>query len=99
MSERLDRKYVISATSMEHGTHHDETDSVLFLAKDIALPAILEFYYQECIRRGADQNQLDAIVLLEERVKRWQREHQQLLKVADVDDSPEGKQIIAPNAF
>jgi len=97
MSERLDGKFAISATSMEHGTVHDENDSVLFLAKDLAFLPALRFYRGECERIGAASAQLRGIDLLIGRVEAWQYEHPALLKVPDVDDSPAGRQILAPN--
>jgi hypothetical protein len=56
---------------------------VIFLAKDNAFPETLEFYYQECKRIGADQEQLDAIQRLRFRVKRWRQANPQLCKIPD----------------
>ena len=94
--EKIDRKYQISAVSVEHRHSHSEFDSVLFLAKDKALVPTLQFYYGECIRQGADNNQLLGITLLIERVQRWQLENVDKLKVADID-LPAGRSIIEPN--
>jgi hypothetical protein len=56
---------------------------VIFLAKDNAFPATLEFYYQECKRIGADREQLDAIERLQSRVKKWREANPHLCKVPD----------------
>ena len=94
--ENIDRKYQISAISVEHGHPHSEADSVLFLAKDKALIPTLQFYFDECTKLEADINQLIGIKLLIERVQRWQLENIDKLKVADIN-LPEGQDIIAPN--
>lgn len=95
--ESVDRKFTILATSKEHGRNHTEVDSVLFLAKDKAFLPTLRFYYRECADLGADQRQLEGIALLIARVERWQREHPEAMKVADVDQGPAGDAIVAPN--
>jgi hypothetical protein len=59
------------------------SEYVIFLAKDNAFVPTLEFYYQECERIGADQEQLDAIVRLINRVKAWRRANKDRCKVPD----------------
>jgi|SRR2546422_4446793 len=95
--ERIDRKFSIQARCREHGHEHTEWTSVLFLAKDKALPATLRFYLGECRRIGADQRQLDGIILLISRVERFQAEHPGLVKIPDVDAGEQGDAIVAPN--
>jgi hypothetical protein len=95
--ERIDRKFTITATCTEHDHTFTEIDSVLFLAKDKALPATLQFYRAECERIGAGLYQLMGIDLLIQRVLRFQRERPDLVKVPDVDDTKEGRAIILPN--
>lgn len=60
----IDRKYKIAATNPCSGSHHDETDSMLFLAKDRAVPAMLHAYRAECARLGANPAHLESITLL-----------------------------------
>lgn len=59
------------------------SEFVVFLAKDNAFPATLEFYYNECKRIGADREQLDAIERLQTRVVRWREAHPERCKVPD----------------
>ena len=83
--EPIDRKFTFCATCCEHGHEHSHMDSILFLAKDKAVPATLSFYRDECFRLGAKEEQLQGIDLLIERVLRFQSERPDLVKVADVD--------------
>lgn len=93
----IDRKFTIQATCREHGHAHTEADSALFLAKDIAFPAALRAYIRECVRLGADERQIAAAKAMMERVVKYQAEHPDLIKVPDVDDTPLGREIAAPN--
>lgn len=70
----IDRKYKIAATNPCSGSHHDETDSMLFLAKDRAVPAMLHAYRAECARLGANPAHLESITLLIGRVEAYQRD-------------------------
>jgi len=99
IGERLDRKYKINAMSEEHGRHHDEHDSVLFLAKDKALPDTLRYYRDRCAALGSDERQISGITLLIERVERWQAMYTDRVKVADVEPGTLGYQILKPNAL
>ena len=96
IGEPIDRKFIIAARCVEHGHAHTDNDSVLFLAKDKALPATLEFYRQECIRLGAKKEQMLGVELLIGRVKKWQDTFLQNVKVADID-LPAGESILRPN--
>jgi hypothetical protein len=57
---------------------------IVFLAKDNALPATLEFYRRECARQGADPAQIDAVEGLRIRVMQWRAAHPELCKAPDV---------------
>ena len=85
IGECIDRKFEISAMCIEHGHSYDHNHAILFLAKDLATPATLRFYHNECRRLGAEEAQLRAIDLLIERVERYQKMNPSILKVADVD--------------
>jgi hypothetical protein len=61
------------------------SEFVVFLAKDNAFPATLEFYYQECKRIGAAREQLDAIERLQTRVMRWREENADKCKIPDAE--------------
>lgn len=95
--ERIDRKYNIHATCTEHGHVHSHDDAVLFLAKDKHLPSVLTYYRHLCADDGADARQLVSLDNLNLRVQHWQMEHHGDVKLADVDDTPEGRAIAAPN--
>lgn len=57
---------------------------IVFLAKDDAVPATLNFYLRECERLGADESQLMAVRELIDRVRRWRFGRPDLCKVPDV---------------
>ena len=97
MAEPIERKYKFIAIGQEHGSIHDENDAFVFLAKDKAAPATLKFYWEECQRLGSAPRQLVAIALLRERVERYQAEHPDQVKVAEVDEGPIGDAIVTPN--
>ena len=79
----IDRKYKITAVNPCSGNTHDENDSVLFLAKDKALPAALKAYYWECKRLGSNPAHCESIALLIERVEKYQKDIE--AKVPDTD--------------
>lgn len=83
--EAIDRKFMFNAICVEHGHQHDQTDAMIFLAKDKALVPTLEFYKEQCWQLGAKPEQIVGIDLLIIRVKRFQAEHADRVKVADVD--------------
>jgi hypothetical protein len=85
MNEPIDRKFTFCATCTEHNHEHSHMDAMVFLAKDKALPETLVFYRAACEANGAKPEQLRGITLLIERVQRYQAEHPDLTKVADVD--------------
>jgi hypothetical protein len=83
--EPIDRKFTFCATCCEHDHMHSHMDALVFLAKDKALPATLAYYRDECLTLGAKEEQIKGIDLLIERVLRYQHEHPEKVKVADVD--------------
>lgn len=87
--EAIDRKFKIRALHTTKGKAYTEHESVLFLAKDKALPATLRFYKEECYRMGAKKEQLIGIQLLIARIERYQQENPEIIKVADIDKGPE----------
>jgi len=99
MVEPIDRKYIIRACNpaKEIPTEHTEHDSVLFLAKDAALPDTLRFYRQECARRGAAKEQLFGIDLLVMRVEKFQELNMNIVKVPDVELGVEAVNVLAEN--
>lgn len=79
----IDRKYKINAVNPCSGNAHDENDSMLFLAKDKAVPAMLRTYRDESARLGANPAHIESIGLLIERVEQYQRDIE--AKVPDTD--------------
>lgn len=57
---------------------------MVFLTKDNAFPATLEFYLQECKRLGAAPDQLKAVEEMIVRLAKWRRDNAHLCKVPDV---------------
>ena len=72
----IDRKFKILAINPCSGRLHTEKDSVLFTATDKFLPKILDYYYDECRMGGADENHLNSIQLLHDRVVDFQSKHE-----------------------
>lgn len=79
----IDWKYKIQAVNPCSGNTHDEGDSILFLAKDKAVPAMLRAYLAECEKLGTNPAHLEAITLLIGRVEAYQRDI--AAKVPDTD--------------
>jgi len=79
----IDRKYKIQATNPCSGSTHDESDSILFLAKDRAVPAMLRAYRTECERLGSNPAHIESISLLIDRVEAYHGETES--KVPDTD--------------
>ena len=69
----IDRKYKILAVNPCSGHIHTEDDSILFSANDGALPDTLMFYKDRCKELGADENHLESIDLLINRVLALQK--------------------------
>ena len=72
--EKLDKKFFVDAAGIrkaKNNTVVPDDQWIVFLAKDDALPATLDFYLGECKRLGADHRQLDAVKGLIARVKAW----------------------------
>lgn len=83
MSIAIDWKYKIQAQNPCSGNTHTEEDSILFLAKDRAVPAMLRAYLAECERLGTGPAHLEAVRLLLGRVERYQQGVES--KVPDTD--------------
>lgn len=58
---------------------------IVFLAKDNALPATLQFYEQECRRLNAGSEQIQSVSRLRERLRQWRVDNQSKCKVADTE--------------
>lgn len=80
---KLDAKFTGHIFKAKDGTMLDETEYVVFLAKDSAFLPTLKFYLEECKRQGADEDQLKAVVGLIERVVEWRSNFAYRCKVPD----------------
>lgn len=72
--EIIDRKFRTLAVNPVNGNIYTEKDSILFCAKDAALPATLNAYQEECIRLGANPEHITSVGLLIDRVCQYQKE-------------------------
>ena len=96
-TEKIDRKYLISAMSATRDVGHNEYDSVLFLAKDKLLPEVLDYYYTLCIASRVGEDQIRGVLLLKERVKEFQRLNPELVKLPDIELGDEESEVCRPN--
>lgn len=94
MSDDIDRKSIIRAIARKNDKLYTEANAVCFYAKDLALPAAIRAYREECLKLGSDDGQLRAVDLLYDRVLRYQAEHPEEVKVPDVDPGEEFERIV-----
>lgn len=92
---QIDRKFEIKAKSKNSGTEYDESESILFLARDPAVPAIIRAYHIESQRLGCDQMQLDSIEALYSRIVTFQAT--QGTKKAAVETQEEAERLMGPD--
>lgn len=86
---KLDKKFDGVIFKIKDGTIVPPDQYIVFLAKDNALPATLEFYHSQCQQLGADERQLAAIQVLIQYVKVWRATHQDQCKVPDIGPQEE----------
>ena len=104
----IDRKYKIHAVNPCSRNTHDEYDSILFLAKDKAVPAMLRAYLKESEKLGANPAHLESIGRLIGRVEQYQREVEakipdtdlpcEIRRCVDGEGVSDNKQDLAPGA-
>ena len=85
MVQKLDRKFHGVVVKDKDGTIVPPDQYIVFLAKDHAVPKMLDTYYDECERLGAEMPQLNAVADLLNRVQAWRNAHPDECKVPDVD--------------
>lgn len=93
----IDRKFHIAAVHKTKGKGVTDSEAVLFLCKDDAFPATLQFYRAECMRLGVGVAQVEGIDLLIERVALWRRRNKVLCRNPDIDQGPEVAYVNRPN--
>ena len=70
--EKIDRKFRFVATNPCNGKVYTEDNALILCAKDEAvIPAMIE-YMAACRRLGADDNHIDSVKLLIERLREYQ---------------------------
>lgn len=97
--EAIDRKFRIAATSLKSGKEYNQSNAVVFLAKDALLPDLLDKYYELCIQKNVDARQLLGVILLKERVVAWQRKNIKKVHVPDVEEGKEEKRVCKENSI
>lgn len=83
MVKKLDSKFSGVIYKDTDGSIVPADQFIVFLAKDNAVPRMLKFYYDECVRIGAAEPQLEGIKELVERTMEWRRNHPEMCKVPD----------------
>lgn len=96
-SKAIDRKYKVTAVSVNSGKTYTEKDVMVFKASDPALPATLKAYEETCREMGVSEAQQQGVRLLRERVEDYQRTYPKKVKFADVAPGKEAKRVCAPN--
>lgn len=81
---KLDGKFTGTLTKNKDGSTVPDDQWIVLLAKDNAVPATLEFYYGECLRVGAGQDQVQSVAALIERVRQWRAANPDKCKIPDV---------------
>lgn len=97
--EAIDRKFKIEAVSLKSGKKYNQSNAIVFLAKDALLPDLLDRYYAMCVEHKADARQLLGIALLKERVLAWQRKNMKKVHIADVEEGKEEKRVCKENSI
>ena len=80
---KLDAKFYAAVHKVKDGASVPDDEWMIFLAKDNAFPATLEFYLNECMRIGADQEHLDSVARTMRRLKEWRDANPDRCKVPD----------------
>lgn len=93
----IDRKFKFVATHKTKGVEFTDREAVVFLAKDNAFPAALQFYREECVRQGAGDLQIKGVDLLIERVALWRKLNPSKCKTPDIEPGQEGIVVLRPN--
>lgn len=81
--QKLDAKFYGLLRKVKNDEVVMDGEWMVFLAKDNAFPATLDFYRKECVRLGADADQIAAIDRVVQRVREWRRDNPHRLKVPD----------------
>lgn len=80
---KLDAKFSGVIFKIKDGSIVTDDEYVVFLAKDTAFANILPAYRAECVKLGADQEQIAVVDRMSIRLKNWRRDNPDRLKVPD----------------
>ncbi len=84
MPQKLDGKFHGVIVKNKDQSIVPQDQWMVFLAKDNAVPVMLNSYFSECRRLGASIEQLDAIAALIKRVQDWRDANPNKCKTPDV---------------
>lgn len=80
---KLDAKFEGVIVKVKDGTVVPSDEYVVFLAKDTAFAHVLPLYRDECVRLGADKEQVAAVDRMITRLTDWRAANQHRVKVPD----------------
>lgn len=83
--KKLDAKFTGVIVKNKDGSIVPQDEYVVFLAKDNAFPATVEFYINECRRQGAEPEQVDAVREMYDRLTEWREANPDRCKPPDVE--------------
>ena len=70
----IDRKFVFTAVNPVNGKKYDQTNAVVFCAKDVCLIPALRAYVHACVENKANLEHIQSIGLLIDRVQEFQND-------------------------
>ncbi len=80
---KLDAKFYGEIRKVKDDSIVPDDEYVVFLAKDNAFAETVRFYRRACELLGADQEQIDAVDRMIERIDDWRTANAHRLKVPD----------------
>jgi hypothetical protein len=80
---KLDVKFYGKVWKAKDDTLVPDDEYMVFLAKDNAFPATLQFYRAECVKLGCDEEHIAAVDRTIHRLSAWRAHHQDRLKKPD----------------
>jgi hypothetical protein len=80
---KMDAKFVGKIQKVKDGSFVPDDEWVCFLVKDNAFADVLPYYLARCIKRGADKEQIAAVLRMIERATAWRRAHADRCKTPD----------------
>jgi hypothetical protein len=83
MTTKLDAKFYGKIQKVKDDSIVPDDEYVVFLAKDTAFANILPSYRAECVALGADQEQIDSVDRMIERLRSWRQANPTRLKTPD----------------